>query len=150
MAGVFELNTAHGLFEKLKRDMQVFYEEPTEDRLVNILFPLYHLREWICPQDYKSFKDKGANERSAEESVHCFLHDMYEYQLVRGLCNSTKHFDANELSGRTGVIHGFAAGYGRVGDSLGVTHFLVDGIEVRDIFLRVFDVYKGYFERNGS
>lgn len=70
---------------------------------------------------------------------------MPEYEVVRSLCNAAKHYSAETLAGRTEVLEGFRAGLGRVGDSLGVTHCMVDGREIRDFFWPIYTVYFDYF-----
>ena len=70
---------------------------------------------------------------------------MKEYKLVASLCNNAKHFDVTDINERTGILEGARCGLARCGDSYGITHFLVDGIEIRDVFWPVYNVYIQYF-----
>ncbi|TVO51650.1 hypothetical protein [Denitromonas halophila] len=145
MNGVYSINSPRRLFERLVRSFTAFCELPSEDGILDVIFPLYHLREWICPGGFASYKNKPEDARTKEELLHAHLHAMPEYEVVRSLCNAVKHYNAETLSDRTDVLEGFRAGLGRVGDSLGVTHFMVDGREIRDLFWPIYEVYFGYF-----
>jgi hypothetical protein len=112
---------------------------------LEVIFPLYHLREWICPGGYDSYKHKKENILTQEELLHAQHHVLPEYEVVRSLCNAAKHYNAETLAGRTELSVGFRAGLGRAGDSLEVTHFTVDGKEIRDFFWPVYRVYFDYF-----
>jgi hypothetical protein len=112
---------------------------------LDVIFPLYHLREWICPGGHKIYQLKPENVRTREERFHADLYAMPEYEVVGSLCNAAKHYNARTLDGRTKVSEGFRAGLGRVGDSLGVTHFMVDGRDIRDFFWPVYRMYFDYF-----
>ncbi len=151
MSGIFSVNSASRLFEKLSRSIQAFEENPTEEGIFEIIFPLYHLREWILPNGFASYKDKSETELTKEEKVHFHLHtNVPEYTVVRELCNNAKHYKDMGLTGRTSVLEGFRVGYGRVGDRLDVTHFVVDGKDIRDFFNPVFQVYYDYFHTSDS
>lgn len=71
---------------------------------------------------------------------------MKEYEIIRGLCNNAKHFNATDINDRTEILVGARAGLMKAGDSLGITHFLVERIEIRDIFWPVYKVYFQYFD----
>jgi hypothetical protein len=145
MNGVYSINSPQRLFERLVRSFTEFCKSPSEDGILDVIFPLYHLREWICPGSYASYKDKPEYARTKEERLHAHLHTMPEYEVVRSLCNALKHYNEETLSERTDVLEGARAGLARAGDSLGVTHFMVDGREIRDFFRPVYDVYFSYF-----
>lgn len=145
MNGVYSIDNPRRLFERLVRSFTAFCDSPSEDGILDVIFPLYHLREWICPGGYNSYKHKPDDARAREERLHAHLHVMPEYEVVRSLCNAVKHYSAETLTGRTEKLEGFRVGLGRVGDSLGVTHFMVDGKEIRDFFWPVYEVYFRYF-----
>lgn len=145
MNGIYSINNSRRLFEKLVRSFTAFCESPSEDGILDVVFPLYHLREWICPGGYKSYKHKPEDTLTQEELLDAHLHAMPEYEVVRSLCNAAKHYRAETLAGRTEVLAGFRAGLGRAGDSLGVTHFMVDGREIRGFFWPIYKVYFDYF-----
>lgn len=145
MSGVYSINSPRRLFEKLVSSFTAFCESPSDDGVLDVVFPLYHLREWICPDGHGSYSHKPEGARTQEELLHAHLHAMPEYEVVRSLCNAAKHYSAETLTGRTDVLEGLRAGLGRAGDSLGVTHFMVDGQEIRDFFWPVYNVYFDYF-----
>lgn len=146
MTGIYSYNTPLRLFEKLARSFAAFCASPSEDGIFEVIFPFYHLREWICPGKYDSYKHKSNNELTREEHLHNYLYSMPEYKIVQALCNNAKHYSAINLTDRTEVLEGFRAGLGRAGDSLGVAHFMVDGKEIRDVFWPVYEVYFDYFK----
>lgn len=147
MTGVYSCNSPRRLFNRLARSYVAFHNSPSEDGIFDVVFPLYHLREWICPGGPASYKGKPNDKLSLEERLHSQLHSTAEYQIVRDLCNNAKHYnDASNLANRTDVLEGLRVGIGRAGDSLGITHFLVDGKEIRDVFSPVYKMYVDYFE----
>src|ERR1044071_6828891 len=103
MSGLYTTNAPDRLFKRRVKPFSQFYEFPSEDGIFDVVFPLYHLREWICPGGYRFYKDKALEGRSREETLHALLHEMPEYQVIRDLCNNAKHFDASDLSTRTEV-----------------------------------------------
>lgn len=150
MAGIYSFNKPEQLFEKLVKSYTAFCDFPSEDRIFDVIFPLYHLREWICPAKYFLYKDKPAAERTPEENFSAQLHAMAEYRIVRDICNYAKHYETigpHDLADRSAKLEGFRAGFGRVGDRLNVTHYLVDGHELRDIFWPVYLAYFNYFNK---
>jgi hypothetical protein len=144
MTGLYSYTTER-LFERLVQSFTAFCESPSEEGLLEVLFPLYHLREWICPGGYDSYKYKANENLTKEEVLHSCLHNMDEYEAVRALCNNAKHYNAVDLTGRTDTLQGLRCGFGCAGDSLGITHFTLDGREIRDIFWAVYKVYFDYF-----
>jgi hypothetical protein len=71
---------------------------------------------------------------------------MSEYQVVRALCNNAKHFEGQGDVKETSVLQGFRAGYGRAGDSLAIVHSIVDGTEIHDYVVPVYEVHRSYFD----
>jgi len=145
VTGIYTTSTPERLFERLERSFNAFCEWPSEDGIFDVIFPLYHLREWICPGGHKSYKAKPEINRTPQERLHERLYLMPEYQVVQALCNNAKHYNEGNLENRTDVLQGARAGLMRAGDSLGVTHFMVDGREIRDYFWPVYQVYRAYF-----
>lgn len=47
MSGLFSKGDAAAMFNHLKNKWVDFYEHQTEEALIDTLFPMYHLREWI-------------------------------------------------------------------------------------------------------
>jgi len=152
MTGIYSYDGPQKLFEKLVRDFTAFCRSPSEDGIFTLVFPLYHLRDWICPGGHHSYSKKHRSLWTNEEALHDELFQMQEYLIVREMCNNARHFSDSSygLSARTSRLEGFRAGLGRCGDSLGVTHFLVDGVEVRNIFWPVYSVYFKYFQAQAT
>lgn len=146
MPGLFGVNTPHMLYERLSRSLAAFAAEPSEDGVFEVIFPLYHLREWICPGGYESYRQVPEHMRTREQRLHARLHEMDEYQVVRDLCNNAKHFEDQENPRNMQVLEGARAGFARAGDRLGVAHFVVDGREIRECFDAVAREYRTYFE----
>jgi hypothetical protein len=119
---------------------------------MSVVFPLCHLREWLSPgfakEVGKAIEAKPDIDRTNEERLYITLTKMREYELVLALCNHAKHFEYNKepLDDKMCQLHGASAGMMRSGDSLGITHYTVDGIEIRDIFWPVYRMYFDYFE----
>jgi len=152
MTGIYSYDGPRKLFEKLVRDFTAFCKVPSEDGIFTLIFPLYHLREWICPGGHESYSKKERWTWTEEEILHNELFYLHEYKIVREICNNVKHFSDSSygLSARTSCLDGRRAGLTRCGDSYGVTHFLINGIEVRDIFWPVYSVYFRYFQRQNG
>lgn len=145
MSGLFGTDTPRKLHTRLVKALQAFAEHPSEDGIFDVIFPLYHLREWICPGGYESYRHVPMVERTREQRLHSRLHALQEYRVIRDLCNSAKQFEAKGASLETSVLEGLRVGYGRAGDSLGVTHFVVDGREIRKCFDAVAAEDHAYF-----
>lgn len=144
MAGVFLIKSPENLYDRLNRKLVAFNAHPSDDGIFDVLFPLYHLREWICPKGKERIQkhDRG---KSREEILYSNLHFLNEYKIIRDLCNNAKHFQIVCDRDYT-TFEGLRAGYGCAGDALNITHYVVDGMEIRRIFAIVFNVYKSYFE----
>ncbi len=150
MPGIYQLSTPQRLFEKLRRDWAAFYHHPTEDGLFNLLFPIYHLREWIFPDGYQAYDNKPQQSYSPEELLHSSLHSLHAYKVVKALCNNAKHFrEQDQLDSRSDITYGFNVAHGTCDDSLDQTYFLVDNTDIREIFMEVYVVYLRYFEEQG-
>ena len=146
MPGLFGVDTPQKLYARLCRALVAFAEQPSEDGVFDVIFPLCHLREWIYPADHKTYAAVPEAERSAEQALHARLYGLEAYQVVLALCNNAKHFELRKAALAMEMLEGLRAGYGRAGDSLGVTHFVVDGVEVRTHFDAVAAEYRAYFE----
>ena len=152
MSGKYSINTAQKLFEKIGRDLESFYNHPSEDGIFNVIFPLYHLREWICPGGYKSNEMKPCTEPTKEERIHDLLYNYDDYKIIRELCNNIKHWNPSKLKNsidlKTYETQGFICGLASCGESLGTENFLVNGKSIRDVFSSVYKVYNDYFENS--
>jgi hypothetical protein len=150
MPGYFSC-TPEWLFKLLQDDFVAFCNDPNARDLLRVLFSLYHLREWLCPGPVgtvmKEIEKKAEATRSPKETLYAKLQNMPEFCLIRALCNHGKHFEygKNLLDGKMHEYGGLRIGLARAGDRLNVTHFVVDGKEVRDVLFPVYRVYLEYF-----
>ncbi|MNG72404.1 hypothetical protein [Serratia inhibens] len=153
MAGLFSISDASAMFEHLKSKWVSFYCNPTEEGLIDTLFPMYHLREWIYQGRKNEYAGKSDKELSCNEALDKRLWLLPEYGIVRSLCNHSKHYKTDPTKNTqhvTAELKGARAGLMKCNDSLGISHFTVDGQEIRDIFIAVYRVYYEYFETNGE
>lgn len=145
MTGIYSFNTPDRLFRKLQSSFSAFYKNPSEDGLWDVLFPMYHLREWIHPDSHYAYSKTPEDKLTREQRLHRDLHSMDEYALVRELCNRAKHFATNEDIGPVVAYQGARCGWMNCRDSLGVTHFTVNGREIRNQLALVMRAYALYF-----
>lgn len=150
MNGLFELEKAKDLFNKARHDYELFHSDPNDYALFNLLTTLNHLREWICPGGYKSYKGKKGKLFTPEERVHHNLYHDKNYQVVNELCNNSKHFTDSGIGAKTEVQHGFLCDISCFGDSFDHRNYLVDNKDLRDILEEVLKIYKKYFEQKKS
>jgi hypothetical protein len=135
--GLFSYRTPEGLFEKVKRDWLTYKRDPTDDHLLNLLFPLSHLRDWIRPT-------RGNSDAKAAE-LYRILGNNEVYLLILALCNNAKHF-TDKIGEPTNVLEGFRAGINHCGDNLGVRNHMVGGRPLREAAREVYRLYHQYFE----
>lgn len=143
--GLFQL-TLSNLYRKAKHDSESFLENPNDGVMMNALFSLNHLRDWIYPAGHKAYKEKPKDQRTKEEKFHAQLYEDEDYKIIQDLCNRAKHVNWRSASKTTEAKHGFLTGIGRTGDRLDRRNYLVDGQDLRSILESVFKLYKGYFE----
>ena len=146
MSGFFELKTSSDLYKKAKSEYENFCENPNDYDLFNLITSLYHLREWIHPLKQDTYANKNKSEYSIEELIHSNLHENENYQIIRLLCNNSKHFNNIKITERTEVSNGFQFGLNTFGDSFGQRNYLVDGQDLRSIINKVFKIYDTYYE----
>ncbi len=146
MTGIFSINSAEKMFEHLQKKWDLFYKNPSDELLIDTLFPLYHLREWIFPKDHKNCTPTEKEEMSREEKLHKELHTNASYIIIRELCNQTKHFRKVKKGGlRTDIISGAPVNLLRCGDTLNSNFYIVDDIDIRIIFNEAYGIYYNYF-----
>lgn len=140
---LFEIGTAY-LYSKARSDASSFIHAPSEDSLLNSIFALNHLRDWIYPGGHSSYEDLADEDMTQAQLFHRALHTNPDYVIVRQLCNRAKHVNiADDI--QTSISTGFLAGIARAGDSLGQKTFTVDGRDVRSIFEGLLQCYEEYF-----
>ena len=145
MSGFFELKTSNDLYQKAKNDYEKFLENPNDNDLFNLVTTLAHLRDWIYPLGHGNYKNKL--QYSSEELIHSDLHENENYQIIRLLCNNSKHFNDIKITERTEVSNGFQFGLNTFGDSFGQRNYLIDGEDIRVIIDEVFKIYNKYFDK---
>lgn len=139
--GFFGLNGPDALFKKAQNDMVEFHESPNEWNLFNLLCTLNHLRDWICPGGWKSYRDITEVAWTPAQRFHRQLHDDDDFIIVRDLCNNAKHFIDAGVGTRTRTIDGARAGLLRAGDRLDQRYYLVDG---KDLRIHIFGLMSKY------
>lgn len=145
MHGLYSFNTPERLFQRLQRSFATFCKSPSEDGLWDVLFPMYHLREWIYPDGHTTYAQKADVDLTREQRLHRDIYALNEYTVIREFCNRAKHFNAKEEIGSVASYSGARVGWMRCGDSLGVTHFTVNGREIRSYLFPVMQAYVHYF-----
>lgn len=148
MAGLFSTGDAGAMFEHLKNKWVTFYDQPSEEGLIDTLFPMFHLREWIYLGKQIDYKGKPEGEMSREAALDKSLWELPEYLIVKSLCNHTKHYSCDPKKNTEHVtveIKGSPVGLMKCSDPLNSSYFLVDGRDIRDIFMAVYQVYYEYF-----
>lgn len=99
----FDLTTGHDLYCKRKRDFVRYQGSPTDSDLAwNCAVTAWHVREWVWKQrisphpgdDRSLFKASLADiqQDNAELNRRCS-----RYQLIKEVCNGSKHFRLNAL-----------------------------------------------------
>jgi len=149
MAGLFSTGDAGAMFNHLKNKWVAFYDQPSEERLIDTLFPMYHLREWIYQSKQSDCKGMPNGEQSRNETLDKALWALPEYLVIKSLCNHTKHYSCDPKKNTEHVtieIKGSPVNLMKCGDSLNSSYFLVDGRDIRDIFMAVYRVYYEYFD----
>ena len=123
-----------------------YYREPTEEKLITLLFTLNHLRDWITGgEGWDRINEIPENKRSAEQLFYQRIYDLPEYKkIVNPLCNGLKHC---KIELQTEEIAGLRCGIGRAGDSLGQKYYLIDGKDSRTIFHTVLEEYRKWFDK---
>lgn len=87
-AHLFDIESAEGLYKLLAPAAKTFLAAPakrTED-LLFLIFGLTHLREWIAPNYSAECPPRTPEERFSDE-----LNRLTSYQLLKDLCNRSKH-----------------------------------------------------------
>lgn len=146
LMGVYSFNSPERLYERLLKLRLAFNEMPSDELVMDMVFPLYHLREWICPGGYDSFRHKPKEEYTKEEILHVTLHHLPEYEVIREMCNAAKHYQVEKTIESTRVLKRSIAGLVRAGDRLGQTYYFINGRDLRDFINPVLKVYSDYFK----
>lgn len=146
--GLFSFREPLDLFEKVKKDWIAYDSQPSDDRLLNVLFGLSHLRDWIWPDGHNAYRLwSHPDDWPAEARIHHDLWNDKDYRLIHALCNRAKHRDVSDaFPNQTQTQKGFVVGC-RVGDRLDIVRHEVEGIgEVRNAARNVYRIYLAYFQ----
>lgn len=141
-AHFYDIESAKDLFLLLKataRNFSASKGKSTKD-LLFLVFGLTHLREWIAPG-----YDSNHLPTSPEEKFFQDIFKLKEFNILRELCNRSKHMDANVET--TGALYG-----GTIDDAPdidAITNFdrgaplayFVDGRDVEDVIPVVIRFY---------
>jgi hypothetical protein len=148
--GLFELKNARDMFSEIQTAICEYDKEPNSRLFLFLVFSLNHLLEWIVESSYESIKakKKAGREISRAEEFCLSMRELQEFDIVRCLCNRSKHYKircSNKIS--TSITEG-AHCNSSCNDSLGQTYYLIDEIDSRCIFFTVYREYYIWFENN--
>ena len=146
MTGVYGINSTKKLFEHLKKKVSIYSENPSDEYLTEVLFPLFHLREWVYPDGYKQLKKLSETQRTREMLLYEDLYVMPEFKMMLGMFNKAKHFNDKGSYPAMASVQNARAGLMRCGDRLDRKYHLVDGRDIRECFCAVMKRYKAYFD----
>tara|TARA_R100000322_G_scaffold99519_9_gene63068 strand:- start:44197 stop:44616 length:420 start_codon:yes stop_codon:yes gene_type:complete len=128
-----------------------YYHHPNERDFLFLCFGLYHLREWILGtgefNPWQRIEKQLAANRLAEEQFGIDIAQLEEFQLIKNFCNSGKHGTLREPLPKTvDALAPFTAG-SPVGDALAQRFFYVGDRNSREVFNRVLERYRNWFEK---
>jgi len=149
----FGLRSSKDLHEEIRKIYVDFYKAPDDTKFLLIIFALNHLREWIAESNCENIQKKIKTNETLTEAEKFFddIWKMPEFRIINSLCNRGKHYITKSDEYKTNVLQGLRCDIGRCGDTLDQIYFLVDGIDVRDIFSKVFQRYDSWFKKiNGD
>jgi len=146
VAGVYGINSPKKMFDHLKWKVSIYGENPTDEHLTDVLFPLIHLREWVYPDGHKRLKKLPEQLRTREELLFGKLYKMHEFRMILSLFNKAKHFKDKGNTPAMSSVQNARVGLMRCGDRLNRKYHLVDGRDIREYFSTVIEMYKAYFD----
>jgi hypothetical protein len=134
----YGLQTAHDLFDKLQRDVQLLDEEVTSDRMFNVVVTARHLAEWIE-------KERGIRLNE--------LHDTDLFKTCRDIANASKHFELTKQTEVDEVSSSRGYGVGRYGkggfgvgeESISIKVKSQDPVNALEFARRLIDLYRPFF-----
>lgn len=146
---LFELESPYDLFREMQTAIVEYTDEPDSRLLLFLLFSLNHLREWIAgissQELHKKVRRGGAI--SEAEQFYLDLDDLNEFQIVRSLCNRSKHHTITHSRETTVTVGATCDSW--CSDSMGQKYYRIDGIDSREIFFPVMRQYYQWFEEHG-
>lgn len=113
-------------------------------KVIQIIWILNHLREWICPEN-DGLLAKGNRRKARTPEEHFFLsisRECSEFELIRQLANGTKHAHT-EPKVKTGAFTGIYADFNFAEDSPQRLNLVANGKDlVREVIGPVLSFYK--------
>ena len=144
----YDIESPQQLFNLLRiaaKDFALSKGKRTQD-LLFLVFGLTHLREWIAP-DYDPQKPPVR----PEELFYQEIFSLREFNILRALCNRTKHMEVSESA--MGALYGAKiddwpeiSSITNIGRGPPIAYF-VDGHDVEDIIRIVISKYEEWFQR---
>lgn len=145
---MFDLNEPKDLYRIILGTLDEYSRNPTEKDFLFLTLGLTHLREWISESGQREIRAKQERGEGLTDGERFFA-DIYEipsFRVVQGLCNRGKHHITVGNLAVTEKVEGLRAGFGRAGDSLGQTYFMIDGQDSREYFAELIRKYNEWFD----
>ena len=148
--GFFEFSDAD-LFKKCQDDLKTFRESKSTGKLIDLIFALGHLPEWILA----CARTGAAASSDRLESAQSFVDSVVgtpEWKAVHAMCNRAKHFHKPRRGTNPPavVMEGLRCGLGRFGEPLDRRHFAVGvgdkWVNVEDIVQGLIDLFQQWFD----
>lgn len=137
-------NSPQGMYALTEEVFQDYHGGASERDFLLLVFLLAHLRELIVKgKKFEEIKKINNSLRTPGEALFCELWEMDEFQIIRQICNGSKH---HKIERRLSEIQGFRPGLSLCGDRLGQRYLLIDGEDSRNIFMPVVMRYRKYFQ----
>lgn len=145
---MFELESPRSLFEEIQSALTEYNRKPNSRLFLFIVFSLNHLREWIAGNGAKEVydKSKAGKELSDGEVFLLEIGTLSEFNLVRLLCNKSKHISVS-LPYELTTSRGFHVD-SPCTDSLDQLYYTIDGLDSRHVFCVVMQKYSEWFLKN--
>lgn len=149
---IFGINGPDDLYRLLTETYSEYQNEPTERGFLFLCFGLHHLREWILGTGeftsvaYKRITPLPAEDRKPEEQFYLDIGELDEFEIIQNFSNSGKHGTIKKPIPQTTVEDGFMFEISSFGDGFGQVNFVIGSKNSRDIFEKVIQVYKIWFD----
>lgn len=141
----FNIESPEALFRLLKQVEKRFRERKNKrvEELLLLVFGFTHLREWIAP----GYSPENSPQ-TPEEQFYQEIFELSEFNLLRHLCNRSKHMAASRSA--HGALHGSTIDEWEDLDSVQsidrgpALAYFVDGNDLEDVIAAV----RRFYERN--
>jgi|AntRauTorcE11898_2_1112593.scaffolds.fasta_scaffold54117_1 hypothetical protein len=147
----FDLESPEDLFSLLTQVEKRFRERKNKrvEELLLLVFGFTHLREWIAPG-----YSPGNSPQTPEERFYQEIFGVPEFNLLRQLCNRSKHMAASHSA--HGALHGSTIDEWEDLDSVQSIRrgpalaYFVDGHDIEDVIAAVRRFYERNWFENGE